>query len=56
MAITCGVPQGSFLGPLLWNVMYGDLLSLELEEKTLGKSSVTLVDFAVDVAVLPGQL
>jgi len=29
--LSCGVLQGSVLGPLLRNVMYDDLLSLEVE-------------------------
>lgn len=44
--VTGGVPQGSVLGPLLWNVMYDGLLHLEFPENT------TLVAFADDVAVV----
>jgi len=44
--VTGGVPQGSVLGPLLWNVMYDGLLHLELPAGT------TLVAFADDVAVV----
>lgn len=44
--VTGGVPQGSVLGPLLWNVMYDGLLHLELPANT------TLVAFADDVAVV----
>lgn len=44
--ITGGVPQGSVLGPLLWNVMYDGLLRLTLPR------SVKLVAYADDVAVV----
>ncbi|KAH8415749.1 hypothetical protein KR222_006680, partial [Zaprionus bogoriensis] len=32
--ITCGGPQGSVLGPLLWNAMYDGVLRLALPGKT----------------------
>lgn len=44
--ITAGVPQGSVLGPTLWNVMYDGVLSLELPE------GVRTVAYADDLAVL----
>lgn len=40
-----GVPQGSILGPVLWNLLYDDLFKIELPE------GVTLIGFADDVAM-----
>lgn len=28
--ITCGIPQGSVLGPTLWNVLYDEVLRLRV--------------------------
>lgn len=44
--VTAGVPQGSVLGPLLWNLMYDDLLRLDLPEGT------TIIGFADDVGIV----
>lgn len=44
--ITAGVPQGSVLGPFLWNVMYDGLLNLELQD------GAKLVGYADDVALV----
>lgn len=44
--ITGGVPQGSVLGPLLWNVMYDEVLRLPLERDT------TTIAFADDLAII----
>ncbi|KAL4103526.1 hypothetical protein QTP88_018889 [Uroleucon formosanum] len=44
--VSCGVPQGSVIGPCLWNIFYDDLLRLELHD------SVKLVGFADDIALV----
>lgn len=44
--ITGGIPQGSVLGHLLWNIMYDELMKLVLQ------LNVKLVEHAVDVAML----
>ncbi|KAL4082656.1 hypothetical protein QTP88_029717 [Uroleucon formosanum] len=44
--VTCGVPQGSVLGPALWNVAYNSLLKMDVP------TGVHLVGFADDLAVV----
>lgn len=43
---TLGVPQGSVLEPTLWNVLYEDLIQLELPEE------VTSLTFADNLVVI----
>ncbi|XP_060665478.1 uncharacterized protein LOC132797741 [Drosophila nasuta] len=44
--VTGGVPQGSVLGPLLWNAMYDGILRLDLP------TGANLIGFADDIALL----
>ncbi|XP_041781978.1 uncharacterized protein LOC121598770 [Anopheles merus] len=44
--VSAGVPQGSILGPALWNIMYDGVLAVELPE------GVSIVGFADDLAIL----
>ena len=46
--MTCSVPQGSWIGPLVWNVMYDDFLRLELPDGT------NIIGFADDALVVCG--
>ncbi|KAL4082654.1 hypothetical protein QTP88_029715 [Uroleucon formosanum] len=46
LPITCGVPQGSVLGPTLWNIFYDGILKLRVP------TSVKLLAFADDVAIV----
>lgn len=46
LVITAGVPQGSMVGPLLWNGMYDGVLKLELP------GGAKIVGFADDIVLL----
>ena len=44
--MTCGTPQGSRVGPLVWNIMYDDFLRIILPAGT------SIVGFADDALVV----
>lgn len=46
LALSAGVPQGSVMGPTLWNVLYDDVLKIEVPEET------NLIAYADDLAVI----
>lgn len=43
--VTAGVPQGSILGPTLWNIMYNGVLKLDLPR------GVEIIGFADDIVI-----
>lgn len=45
-SMTAGVPQGSILGPTLWNILYNGILNIEVPENT------KLIAYADDLAMV----
>ena len=52
--MTCGILQGLWVGPLVWNVMYDDFLRMDLPAGTIiiGSSNALVVYAADDVRIL----
>lgn len=46
LQMRCGVPQGSKLGPLLWNIMYDGIFNIDMPE------GATTIGFADDIAIV----
>lgn len=46
MELSCGVPQGSILGPLLWNIYYDPLLRMEIP------TSSKIIAYADDIVII----
>ena len=46
LRLTCGVPQGSVLVPLLWNLYYDDVFRVEMFD------GVTLIGYVDDLALV----
>ena len=44
--MTCGAPEGSWVEPLVWNVMYDDFLRIDLPDGT------SIIGFADDALVV----